>query len=267
MGNLIKGPCDLDRATFLAQDAYFTHSGQALIDPTVVVEKMGIVERDSGLRDLCLFDLPFAEGFVLARELMYHNIYLATPKLIAETMLIRALFAGLNPSLTFEEFQLATDEKILSKLHQSRDSFVKKILRMLSNRIIYEVIHEQSFNKLKRQVKKNLREIESTDRILDFENQVRQELPRKAAQALRKNDFFIIVSLWKSPETSEAWIKEADRPPKTLSAVSPLLKPTQYQRYIESREKIIIAIDPDKDNDLIRRQLVRTTLRLLRGAL
>jgi HD superfamily phosphohydrolase len=261
MAPLIRGPFDMDRADFLTRDAHFTlMATQMLIDPANMAQKVGIFRRDPpGISELVFLDCPFAESFITGRELMYHGVYLESRKLVADQVLIRA-FHKLRNSLnsSVDSFWLSTDQRIFAYFEQSEDPFVALVRELMLCRKTFDIIYDVHFTELGPEERDNLIALDTRkERLLDAEEIIHQRCKAQGC-SFDRDDFLLAIAPWSKPDIGKAWVK-VGKELKRLDDVSPLLDALTSDRYIASRSKFIIAVNPIINmSDSDRNNLVRT---------
>ncbi len=91
LGHIISSPyIDLDRVSYLIRDSFYTAGAASFFSLKDVLESLSVEKIPGGGRDLVFKSIPFAESFILTRDLMSALIYEDPRNLIAEEMLARA---------------------------------------------------------------------------------------------------------------------------------------------------------------------------------
>lgn len=265
MGQLIHGQLDLDRADFLTRDAFFTlTTAQLLVDPVTAAEKTGLfaVKPDSK-KELGFLDLPFAESFLVGRDLMYEAVYLEPRKMVAEELLVRAflrIFRNDDP----DSFWFSTDDQLMYQLTESGDELAQRVCSLMRRRATYDVVCQLSFGELASAERGNLSFLSSEPKfLLRFEQEVVEHL---GSEFLDR--FVLAISVWPRPKKiAGVWIKRPNHEPELLGEVSRLIQTLLQQEYAEQRSKLIIAVDPGLEDSNrmkltheIRRQLLTRDL-------
>lgn len=165
---LVSSQLDMDRMDYLMRDTYYTGVAEGVIGYDRLIKMLNVVNGHLAIEEKGLHSV---EKFILARRLMYQQVYLHKTALSAERML-RAFFArliyllnqGLNINTTpaiknliqsilsdkknvnlhyqISEFVKCDDTDILYTIkanQQGNDKFLSYICRCLLNRILFKV--------------------------------------------------------------------------------------------------------------------------------
>ena len=89
IGQMISGPCDLDRSEYLIRDSFFTGMALGRFDIGGMFTKLGPISV-SRRNEFGFLDHVFGESFVITRELMYAGVYFDARNVTALEMLVRA---------------------------------------------------------------------------------------------------------------------------------------------------------------------------------
>ncbi|TXG39756.1 HD domain-containing protein [Seonamhaeicola maritimus] len=128
---LISGQLDMDRADYLKRDSFYTGVAEGNINSERLITMLNVVDDELVIEEKGIYSV---EKFIVARRLMYWQVYLHKTGLVAEQLLIRVLkrakelhdngrklFASkalmyfLNNKISIEEFNNETLE-VFSKL-------------------------------------------------------------------------------------------------------------------------------------------------------
>lgn len=165
---LVSSQLDMDRMDYLMRDTYYTGVAEGVIGYDRLIKMLNVVNGHLAIEEKGLHSV---EKFILARRLMYQQVYLHKTALSAERML-RAFFARLiylinqelniittpsiknliqsilsdkkNVNLQYQisEFVKCDDADILYTIkanQQGNDKFLSYICRCLLNRILFKV--------------------------------------------------------------------------------------------------------------------------------
>jgi len=163
---LISGQLDMDRLDYLKRDSFFTGVSEGSINSERLISMLNVVEDKLVVEEKGIYSV---EKFIIARRLMYWQVYLHKTSLVAEQLLTRLLKRAkylvtnevvinaskhlsffLNYSITkktinskiLDEFANLDDNDIISamKSWQYEDDFVlSNISKMLLNRELLKI--------------------------------------------------------------------------------------------------------------------------------
>jgi HD superfamily phosphohydrolase len=166
MCQLISSQIDMDRADYLKRDSFYTGVAEGNINSERLITMLNVVNDELVVEDKGIYSV---EKFLVARRLMYWQVYLHKTSLVAEQLLIRVLKRakeltnngselGASAPLqyfleneialedfnqeTLETFSMLDDYDIVSamKMWQHHDDFVlKNLCEMIINRNLLEI--------------------------------------------------------------------------------------------------------------------------------
>ena len=111
MHQLVSGQVDVDRLDYLKRDSFFTGVTEGNINTDRIIAMMNVNNENLVFESKALHSL---EKFLLARRLMYWQVYLHKTSLAAELILIKILKRF--QSLVFDKKEIITDSHILYHL-------------------------------------------------------------------------------------------------------------------------------------------------------
>lgn len=85
---LISGQLDMDRADYLKRDSFYTGVAEGNINSERLITMLNVVEDELVVEEKGIYSV---EKFIIARRLMYWQVYLHKTGLVAEQLLIRVL--------------------------------------------------------------------------------------------------------------------------------------------------------------------------------
>ena len=88
MCQLISGQLDMDRADYLKRDSFYTGVAEGNINSERLITMLNVVNDDLVIEEKGIYSV---EKFIIARRLMYWQVYLHKTGLVAEQLLIRVL--------------------------------------------------------------------------------------------------------------------------------------------------------------------------------
>lgn len=166
MCQLISGQLDMDRADYLKRDSFYTGVAEGNINSERLITMLHVVDDELVVEEKGIYSV---EKFIIARRLMYWQVYLHKTGLVAEQLLIRVLKRAkelkrsgynlkaskaleyfLNHEITIEHFNDITldvfskldDYDIISamKAWQDEDDFVlRNLCEMIINRNLLKI--------------------------------------------------------------------------------------------------------------------------------
>lgn len=88
MCQLISGQLDMDRADYLKRDSFYTGVAEGNINSERLITMLNVVNDELVVEEKGIYSI---EKFIIARRLMYWQVYLHKTGLVAEQLLIRVL--------------------------------------------------------------------------------------------------------------------------------------------------------------------------------
>ena len=88
MCQLISGQLDMDRADYLKRDSFYTGVAEGNINSERLITMLNVVNDELVIEEKGIYSV---EKFIVARRLMYWQVYLHKTGLVAEQLLIRVL--------------------------------------------------------------------------------------------------------------------------------------------------------------------------------
>ncbi|MBD0831946.1 HD domain-containing protein [Aestuariibaculum sediminum] len=88
MGQLISGQFDIDRADYLKRDSFYTGVAEGNVNSERLITMLNVVNDELVVEEKGIYSV---EKFIVARRLMYWQVYLHKTGLVAEQLLIRVL--------------------------------------------------------------------------------------------------------------------------------------------------------------------------------
>ena len=174
MHQLIVGQIDLDRMDYLKRDSFYSGATEGNINSKRIIEMMVVVDDQLAFEEKSIYSI---EKFIMARRLMYWQVYLHKTSLSAEFLLSKTLervrfcyqnghqtlasqplayFLSRNEvnahptNLQLENFLLLDDSDIIQGLkswQNHADKVLSKLSKMLLNRRLLKIkIQDQPFN-------------------------------------------------------------------------------------------------------------------------
>ena len=165
-GQLISGQLDIDRSDYLKRDSFYTGVSEGNINSERLISMMNVIEDELVIEEKGIYSV---EKFLMARRLMYWQVYLHKTSLVAEQMILRVLKRAKELTLinvkleassalsffmnnscditnfsttSLDQFSLLDDYDVMSALKswQFHNDFVLSILsKMILNRTLLKI--------------------------------------------------------------------------------------------------------------------------------
>lgn len=137
MCQLISGQLDMDRADYLKRDSFYTGVAEGNINSERLITMLNVVDDDLVIEEKGIYSV---EKFIIARRLMYWQVYLHKTGLVAEQLLIRVLKRA--KELYDLGHKLQASEPLLFFLQNkiSVDNFNNETLEVFSQLDDYDII-------------------------------------------------------------------------------------------------------------------------------
>ena len=88
LNQLVSGQLDMDRMDYLNRDSFFTGVSEGVIGYDRIIKMLSVRDNELVVEEKGIYSI---EKFLIARRLMYWQVYLHKTSLVAEQMLIRTL--------------------------------------------------------------------------------------------------------------------------------------------------------------------------------
>lgn len=113
LAQLVSGQLDMDRMDYLNRDSFFTGVHEGVIGYDRIIKMLAVRDDELVVEEKGIYSI---EKFLIARRLMYWQVYLHKTVLSAEQMLIAALRRAM--ALTREGFELPASRALRFFLHE-----------------------------------------------------------------------------------------------------------------------------------------------------
>ena len=199
MHQLIVGQVDLDRMDYLKRDSFYSGATEGNINSNRIIEMMVVVDDQLAFEEKSLYSI---EKFLMARRLMYWQVYLHKTSLSAEFLLTRVLERvrfcyqnGKEPQtseslhffLSQDDMNRSLNNEQLNKFLQLDDSDIIQGLKT------WQKDYDKVLSKISSMlINRNLLKIKVQN--VPFEsNQVEEKYQRLRKQGLSEEDFKFFV--------------------------------------------------------------------------
>ena len=146
IGKAILGYLGTDKMDYLLRDAYYTGVGYGSVDKDRLLRKMII--RDDGVM-LEEKGVSAAEAMLMARFLMYSNVYLHPVSISADMLVARAAeYAIEDGALKAEELPFLDDSQLMGRLSEA-GGIANELAMRIKGRKLYKVASQLKMRELK----------------------------------------------------------------------------------------------------------------------
>ncbi len=245
LGHIISSPyIDLDRVSYLIRDSFYAAGAASFFSLKDVLESLDVETIPGGGSDLVFESIPFAESFILTRDLMSALIYEDPRNLIAEEMLARA-FCLCYQEVENEENLLKvwfkTDHEMWEDMRRNPHS--QRIAVYTRDRQIYETLYHASFKQIAQVSGKAFTELAGLaldkPRILDKE---RELIPKTVSPGQVILCIHRTAPEFPSITSSPVWVVDHI---EQACDVSPLIQSMDTVEHRNHRSFVRLAVDPD----------------------
>ena len=134
---LISGQLDMDRADYLKRDSFYTGVAEGNINSERLITMLNVVDNELVVEEKGIYSV---EKFLVARRLMYWQVYLHKTSLAAEQLLIRVLKRA--KELTSQGIDLKSSEALQYFLKQeiTSENFNSETLDVFARLDDYDII-------------------------------------------------------------------------------------------------------------------------------
>ncbi|WP_396601103.1 HD domain-containing protein [Algibacter sp. R77976] len=137
MCQLISGQLDMDRADYLKRDSFYTGVAEGNINSERLITMLNAVDDELVVEEKGIYSV---EKFIIARRLMYWQVYLHKTGLVAEQLLIRVLQRAKELYDLGHKLQASDALMYFLKNKISFDNFNDETLQVFSRLDDYDII-------------------------------------------------------------------------------------------------------------------------------
>ncbi|MFI1773803.1 HD domain-containing protein [Thalassobellus citreus] len=137
MCQLISGQFDMDRADYLKRDSFYTGVAEGNINSERLITMLNVVNDELVVEEKGIYSV---EKFIIARRLMYWQVYLHKTGLVAEQLLIRVLKRAKELTIKGEVLNGSKALQFFLQNEISIEDFNKKTLHVFSQLDDYDII-------------------------------------------------------------------------------------------------------------------------------
>ena len=129
MHQLISSQLDMDRADYLKRDSFYTGVAEGNINSERLISMLNVRNDELVVEEKGLYSV---EKFLIARRLMYWQVYLHKTSVVAEQILIRLLNRAKELVQQGQELTMSTALAFFVKNKISKDNFSQEVLEMFA---------------------------------------------------------------------------------------------------------------------------------------
>jgi hypothetical protein len=137
LGQLISSQLDIDRLDYLRRDSFYTGVTEGHISSDRLIVMMNVKDDELVIEQKGIYSV---EKFLVARRLMYWQVYLHKTGLVAENMLVNVLKRAKELAEKGEELFASTSLKYFLYNQINQENFTDKTLEMFSKLDDYDIL-------------------------------------------------------------------------------------------------------------------------------
>ena len=237
---LVSGQLDVDRLDYLKRDSFFTGVSEGVVGSDRIIKMLNVVDDKLVVEAKGIYSI---EKFLIARRLMYWQVYLHKTVLSAEQLLVRILKRAKEISLNGENIFAPESLKYFLKNNINNDNFNDKSLNNFINLDDNDIISAikvwtNSKDKIlselsNRLINRRLLKIEIQNQ--DFNDDYIREIKNKTKKLLNLTDNQVNYFVFKNNITNNAYSASDDR-------INILLKSGELKDIAESSDMLNISV-------------------------
>ncbi|MBC8754933.1 HD domain-containing protein [Kordia sp. YSTF-M3] len=137
MYQLISGQIDMDRADYLKRDSFYTGVAEGNINSERIITMLSVVNDELVIEEKGIYSV---EKFLVARRLMYWQVYLHKTSLVAEQLLIRVLKRAKELTLQGTQLKASAALSFFIQNEISIEDFNHEVLDRFAKLDDYDII-------------------------------------------------------------------------------------------------------------------------------
>lgn len=137
MYQLISGQIDMDRADYLKRDSFYTGVAEGNINSERIITMLSVVDDELVIEEKGIYSV---EKFLVARRLMYWQVYLHKTSLVAEQLLIRVLKRAKELTLQGTNLQASAALSFFIQNEISIEDFNYEVLDRFAKLDDYDIV-------------------------------------------------------------------------------------------------------------------------------
>ncbi len=237
---LVSGQLDVDRLDYLKRDSFFTGVSEGVVGSDRIIKMLNVINDKLVIEAKGIYSI---EKFLIARRLMYWQVYLHKTVLSAEQLLVRILKRAKEISLNNTKIFAPDSLKYFLKNNINKNNFnneaLNHFINLDDNDIIYTIkIWTKSNDKIlselsSRLINRKLLKIEIQN--TDFSDNYINKIKDKTKKTLNLTDKQINYFVFKNNITNNAYSANDDR-------INILLKNGKLKDIAESSDMLNISV-------------------------
>ncbi|WP_353778259.1 HD domain-containing protein [Winogradskyella sp. 3972H.M.0a.05] len=137
MNQLISGQIDMDRADYLKRDSFYTGVAEGNINSERLITMLNVMDDQLVIEEKGIYS---AEKFLVARRLMYWQVYLHKTGLVAEELLMRVLKRAKELVESGVELEGSEALQFFLKNDISLENFDREVINIFSKLDDYDIV-------------------------------------------------------------------------------------------------------------------------------
>ena len=181
---LISGQLDMDRMDYLRRDSFYTGVSEGSVNSERLISMLNVYEDNLVVEEKGIYSV---EKFIIARRLMYWQVYLHKTSLVAEQLVTRLLKRAKELTLNGKDLQASTALSYFLNTSVSEGDFDIKTLEIFSKLDDYDIISAMKYWVLEEDfVLRNISEMLLNRDLLKIEMQTETFSEEKITEAKKK---------------------------------------------------------------------------------
>ena len=199
---LVSSQLDMDRLDYLNRDSFFTGVSEGVVSSDRIIKMLNVKDGNLVVEAKGIYSV---ESFLIARRLMYWQVYLHKTVLSAEKLLVNILKRAKELSLTGEDLFATPALSLFLKNNFSKKDFISKpeLLEQFVLLDDYDIMasvkawmnHEDVVLSLlcKNLIDRNLYKIElqNTNFTVSYKNQIQERVMKKYKLSKKDSEYFV----------------------------------------------------------------------------
>lgn len=199
---LVSSQLDMDRLDYLNRDSFFTGVSEGVVSSDRIIKMLNVKDGNLVVEAKGIYSV---ESFLIARRLMYWQVYLHKTVLSAEKLLVNILKRAKELSLTGEDLFATPALSLFLKNNFSKKDFISKpeLLEQFVLLDDYDIMasvkawmnHEDVVLSLlcKNLIDRNLYKIElqNTNFTVSYRNQIQEKVMKKYKLSKKDSEYFV----------------------------------------------------------------------------
>ena len=139
---LISGQLDMDRMDYLRRDSFYTGVSEGSVNSERLISMLNVFEDNLVIEEKGIYSV---EKFIIARRLMYWQVYLHKTSLVAEQLVTRLLKRAKELTLKGAKLQASTALSYFLNTSVSEENFDGETLEVFSKLDDYDIVSAMKY--------------------------------------------------------------------------------------------------------------------------